>query len=353
VIDLNMPGMDGIELAELLKSDPATKQMILFLLSSSGERLSAAEAHTRGFAACMTKPVRSSELFDGLITAVNGGAPAESPKQPTTTQPDSQGVAGMILLVEDNTMNQLVASKLLAKLGYSVDIANHGGEAVSAIQAGTYDAVLMDCQMPEMDGYEATGEIRRIEGTGRRTPIIAMTAAAMEGDRDTCLAAGMDDYITKPVRPDAVAAVLERWVARAARDTSGGEGTLPASDEEGPDPLDRAQVEVLLGLDDGEGAVAGEIVEEYLIQAVDVRSELCANVNAGDHHALERSAHKLRGMCANVGAATLSSVCAEIESLSRIAELDGAAGLLERFDAEFDRVREALGHLTSAKALSD
>jgi two-component system, sensor histidine kinase and response regulator len=353
VIDLNMPGMDGIELAELLKSDPATKQMILFLLSSSGERLSPAEAHTRGFAACMTKPVRSSELFDGLITAVNGGAAVDSSKKPATTQPDSQGVTGMILLVEDNTMNQLVASKLLAKLGYSVDIANHGGEAVSAIQAGTYDAVLMDCQMPEMDGYEATSEIRRIEGTNRRTPIIAMTAAAMAGDRDTCLAAGMDDYISKPVRPDTVASVLERWVVRPAADTPAEQGTTPPSDEDWADPLDRAQVEVLLGLDDGLGAVAGEIVEEYITQTVAVRADLRANIDAGDHHALERSAHKLRGMCANVGAAGLGSVCAEIESLSRLTELEAAAGLLERFDAGFELVREALGRVTSTKALSD
>ncbi len=352
VVDLNMPGMDGIELAELLKTDPATKPMILFLLSSSGERLGAAEAHMRGFAGSMTKPVRSSELFDSLITAVNGGAPDGSSKQPTTTRPKRQEVTGMILLVEDNTMNQLVASKLLAKLGYSVDIANHGGEAVTAIQAGAYDAILMDCQMPEMDGYEATGVIRRLEGSARRTPIIAMTAAAMEGDREACLAAGMDDYITKPVRPDAVAAMLERWVVQPTPDTLWAQETTSPADDDASYPLDRSQIEVLLGLDDGAGAVLGEVVEEYLNQTVDARSELVASINEGDHHAAERSAHKLAGMCANVGAAALSSVCSEIETSSRVGKLEDAAGTLARFDAEFERVREALNRLTRTKALS-
>jgi CheY-like chemotaxis protein/HPt (histidine-containing phosphotransfer) domain-containing protein len=305
----------------------------------------------RGFAGSMTKPVRSSELFDCLITAVNGGAPAGSSKQPTTTRPERQEVTGMILLVEDNTMNQLVASKLLTKLGYSVDVANHGGEAVSAMQARAYDAVLMDCQMPEMDGYEATCEIRRIEGAARRTPIIAMTAAAMEGDREACLAAGMDDYITKPVRPDTVAAVLERWVVRPAPDALWAQGTTPSADD-AHDPLDRSQIEVLLGLDDGVGAVLGEVVEEYLIQTVEARSELVASINEGDHDAVERSAHKLAGMCANVGAAALSSVCSDIETSSRLGELEDSAGMLARFDAEFDRVREALNRPAGTKALS-
>src|SRR4029077_8392082 len=114
---------------------------------------------------------------------------------------------------------------------YQYEIANHGGEAVSAIQSGHYDAVLMDCQMPEMDGYQATAEIRRIEGTTRHTPIIAMTAAAMEGDRDACLAAGMDDYLTKPVRLDAVAAALERWVVRQAPDGVAADETAPSPDD--------------------------------------------------------------------------------------------------------------------------
>ena len=188
VIDLNMPDMDGIELAGILKADPETGSTILFLLSSSGERLGAAEAHLKGFADSLTKPVRQSELFDCLISGLNSdlrarrGSGSGSGSEAAVTAPH-QEMMGMILLVEDNKMNQLVSTKLLEKLGFAFDIANHGGEAVRAIQAKEYDAILMDCQMPEMDGYEATAEIRRLEGTARHTPIIAMTAAAMEGDR--------------------------------------------------------------------------------------------------------------------------------------------------------------------------
>ena len=220
VIDLNMPGMDGMELARALKADPATASTMLFLLSSSGNRLESGASHLTGFAASLTKPVRSSELFDCLITSLNSGLQTDEPKKALPEGPEAETtpaptVAGKILLVEDNKVNQMVGSKVLESLGYTYEIANNGLEAVNAFQSGFYDAVLMDCQMPEMDGYEATGAIRRLEeetDAVRRLPIIAMTAAAMEGDREACLASGMDDFITKPVRLEIVATVLARWV---------------------------------------------------------------------------------------------------------------------------------------------
>ncbi len=218
VIDLNMPGMDGMELAGALKADPATAPTMLFLLSSSGTRLEPAESHLTGFTASLTKPVRSSELFDCLITSLNSGLHTERDQTARSARPPAETeqaeTTATVLLVEDNKVNQLVGSKVLESLGYAYDIANNGREAVNAFQTSSYDAVLMDCQMPEMDGYEATGAIRRLEDVNetQRTPIIAMTAAAMEGDREACLAAGMDDFITKPVRLEIVSAVLQRWV---------------------------------------------------------------------------------------------------------------------------------------------
>jgi len=345
VIDLNMPGMDGIELASVLKADTTTARMSLFLLSSSGQRLGPAESHLRGFAGSMTKPVRPSELFDCLITSVNDVAPASEASSPELVQPESAEVAGMILLVEDNKMNQLVGSKVLAKLGFSFDIANNGREAVTAVRAGSYDAILMDCQMPEMDGYQATAEIRRIEGNTRRTPIIAMTAAAMDSDREACLAAGMDDYITKPVRLEGVAAILKRWVTKAATDGAATDHTEAASEDGLPDPLDPSQVELLRSLDNGDGTVLREIVEQYLAQTAEGRGELLRVAGEGDAAALERAAHLLRGASANIGASALAALCAEMETQSRLARLDVAAGLVEQFDTEFSRVREALAVL--------
>jgi signal transduction histidine kinase/DNA-binding response OmpR family regulator len=346
VIDLNMPDMDGIELAGILKADPETAAMILFLLSSSGERLGAAEAHLKGFADSLTKPVRHSELFDCLISGLNSDLRARGVTEPTTAPAPNLEMMGMILLVEDNKMNQLVSTKLLEKLGFAFDIANDGGEAVRAVEAKDYDAILMDCQMPEMDGYEATAEIRRLEGTARHTPIIAMTAAAMEGDRERCLGAGMDDYITKPVRLEAVAGVLQRWTtppAPAQEEATNDQGTV--SSDEGPQPLDPSQLELLRSLDDGEGVVLSEIIHEYLVQAEEGRGELARIVEVGDSRALEQAAHSLRGASANIGATALADVCAEMELQGRLEQLEATGRLVEQFDTEFVRVRDALDHL--------
>jgi PAS domain S-box-containing protein len=345
VIDLNMPGMDGIELARDLKADPATSTMTLFLLSSSGQRLGDAESHLRGFAASLTKPVRSSELFDVLITSL-GGAPAAPSAKPVAQRPEATQAAGTVLLVEDNKMNQLVGSKVLNKLGYQFDVANHGGEAVSAVRARRYDAILMDCQMPEMDGFEATAQIRRLEGRERRTPIIAMTAAAMDGDRETCLAAGMDDYITKPVRLEIVAAALERWILQTPGDPSWAAPATESPATKGTQTLDAAQIQLLRSLDDGEGAVLCEVVEEYLVQTAEGREQLASAVADGDASALKRVAHLLSGASANVGASRLAHICAELERRAPFAHAEDASELLERFDIEFDEIREALARLT-------
>ena len=306
VIDLNMPGMDGMELARALKADPSTSSTTLFLLSSSGHRLDSAESHLSGFAASLTKPVRASELFDCLITSLHAGSGLEAPEAATAARSETSEVQGMILLVEDNKVNQLVGSKVLESLGYEFTIANNGREAVEAVTSRDYDAILMDCQMPEMDGYEATATIRRMAGPIGHTPIIAMTAAAMDGDREKCMAAGMDDFITKPVRLEAVSTALERWVATQERSggaSTGAEDPSPAGWSS--DPLDREQIELLLSLDDGRGEILAEVVEEYLSVSDQGRVELRRLVSDGDTGALERTAHTLKGASANVGAGAL------------------------------------------------
>jgi PAS domain S-box-containing protein len=357
VLDLNMPEMDGIELAGLLKADPTTANTTLFLLSSSGERLGVKETKKKGFAASLTKPVRQSELYDCLITSLSDEdistleAIAEAHGQ-------SGEARGNILLVEDNKINQLVGSKVLAKLGYHFDIASHGGEAVQAVMLNHYDAILMDCQMPEMDGYEATAHIRRWEGNAHHTPIIAMTAAAMEGDREKCLVSGMDDYITKPVRPDVIAAVIERWVKSNANTAT---VAVPVDEVPAPTPapapvtplttveerevLDVGQIGLLRSLDDGEGTVLAEVISQYLDQSLAQRDALADALAAGDAYAIERSAHSLRGASANVGGARLAEICGELEALGRAEAVASATLLFEMFDNEWGKVCDALSHL--------
>jgi len=224
ILDLNMPGMDGLDLARAIGADSRIAAAKLFLLSSSG-RVSTEVAASVGLTATLAKPVRQSELFNCLVAGLHqrgGDEATEEAEPPPAGEPT---LSGRVLLVEDNTMNQLVATRILDKLGVTVDVANNGREALAALDHGTYDAVLMDCQMPELDGYQATRALREREaGSAAHLPVIAMTAAAMDGDREACLDAGMDDYITKPVRPSDVEQALGRWIGRGEHAGAGRRG---------------------------------------------------------------------------------------------------------------------------------
>jgi PAS domain S-box-containing protein len=218
ILDLMMPGMDGFELAQIIKADPGTAEVCLVLLTSYGQRGDSSKSSEMGVAAYLTKPVRQSQLFNCLAGAVNHAScvkeqPAAAAATPDLiTLPAPAERRGMfpklILLAEDNIVNQKVAVRQLQKLGYRADAVANGREALEALERIPYDLVLMDCQMPDMDGYEATAEIRRREGLAKHTPIVAMTAHALQGDREKCIAAGMDDYVSKPVKPDELAEVL-------------------------------------------------------------------------------------------------------------------------------------------------
>lgn len=221
LLDLMMPEMDGYELARLIKSDPLTAGMHLVLLTSAGAR---AEIGARaGIAASLTKPVRQSQLFDCLMSVLTATPPAAGPVKVATAklvgtaslQTEERMSSKLILLAEDNIVNQKVAVRQLRMLGYRADAVANGREALEALSRIPYDLVLMDCQMPEMDGYEAATEIRHREGTYKHTPIVAMTAHALAGDREKSLAAGMDDHISKPVRSQDLDRVLNRYLQSA------------------------------------------------------------------------------------------------------------------------------------------
>jgi two-component system sensor histidine kinase/response regulator len=240
VVDFQMPEIDGLELAERIKSDSALSKIHVVMMSSGGGRKED-DARAAALDAWLSKPIKAPELFR-CLTGLDGvrEAPAAAPKiesaapvvraEKVTAVSPADG--HRILLAEDNPVNQKVAVMQLKKLGYQVDVAGNGREALAALERTRYGLVLMDCQMPEMDGYEATAEIRKREtGSSRHTTVIAMTAFGLSGDREKCLNAGMDDYVAKPVRIERLKEVLERWApsknrgcGRRRRQRHGGSG---------------------------------------------------------------------------------------------------------------------------------
>ena len=208
VLDMCMPEMDGLELAATISQDPQLAGVRMVLLTS-GPDISAEQALRAGIVARLTKPVRVHDLRAALSEALADPADAPSARGGARPRPAHRG---HLLVVEDDETNQMVATGITRRLGFTIDIAGNGREALDALARRRYDAVLMDCQMPVLDGYDATRELRAREGDGPRTPVIAMTASAVMGDRERCLAAGMDDYLSKPFDPSGLDAVLTRWV---------------------------------------------------------------------------------------------------------------------------------------------
>ena len=231
IVDMMMPGMDGAAVAAEIRSDPALKDMVVILLTSAGH----SEHPVPGIDVELVKPVRPSLLFDVLHSLLAARPEHANRKVIDQATPTDQAAHrwARLLVVEDNIANLKVAVRMVEKLGYRADVAANGTEAVRVLSEVHYDAVLMDCHMPEMDGFDATREIRKNEPAGRHTPVIAMTASALSGDRERCLAAGMDDYIAKPIKMHVIAAVLERWLG--PRDKQAG-GEVAAKSSATPAP---------------------------------------------------------------------------------------------------------------------
>jgi two-component system, sensor histidine kinase and response regulator len=346
LLDFRMPGMDGIELARLIKTDPATKPVRLIMLTSAGQRSEASAAADVGIDAYLTKPVRHSSLHDSLVTIMESESSvtlaSDSSRAPEKVTPppsnSESGLHGRVLVVEDNAVNQKVAVRMLEKLGYRADVAADGREAVETLSRISYAAVLMDCQMPEMDGYEATSRIRKMEGPVSKTPIIAMTAEAMKGDEEKTRAAGMDDYIPKPVNHGQLAAALDRWVQARIRLDLAPEAPSRAA---GAEPvLDAETFASLQELDQGE---PGELVKELLENAASALGDLRRSVTLGDAERIRLSAHVLQGSIGAVGARRMARMCAEMQVLASQTEPVTAPVLLGSIEAEWDRVCFAVG----------
>jgi CheY-like chemotaxis protein len=245
-----------------------------------------------------------------------------------------------VLVVEDNLVNQKVIVQMLEKRGYEAEVASNGLEAVGRIATTRYDFVLMDCQMPVMDGYEATREIRRSEGEMRHTPIIAVTANAMMGDREKCLEAGMDDYLTKPVKIEALEAAIARWSK-----TDAPEAAPPIRSSErriDDDVIDQTALDALRELEDGASDILRELVEIYIDDAPGYITALREAILAADPHQMERTAHTLKGSSASLGARRLVAACLDMERLGRGGSMEGSQEMLARVEREFHSASQVL-----------
>ena len=333
VLDMQMPGMDGIQLARAINAEPAISSTRLVLLTSIGININE-DARLAGVEVVLSKPVRQSQLHDALATMLGASTEKRAERslegmRPTgrdTPTPEDRPSRGHILLAEDYPVNQVVAIRMLERSGYRVDAVNNGREAVEALSNTPYAAVLMDVQMPEMDGYEATAEIRRREGAARHTPIIAMTADAMQGDREKALAAGMDDYIAKPVQREHLDAVLGRWIP-----------------EQEPPALDLSVLESRRGpQEDGEPDKLARIVGLFIDDVPLRLEELRLTAEKGEAQEVEETAHMLKGGSGYMGATRMAEICAEIQELGASGELSSVPELLDALQAEFERIRPAL-----------
>jgi two-component system, sensor histidine kinase and response regulator len=246
-----------------------------------------------------------------------------------------------ILVVEDNEVNQVLALAILTKLGYRAEVVGDGRQAVELVPRGVYGAVLMDCQLPVLDGYQATAEIRRREGTARRTPVIAMTAAVLP-DRQRCLAAGMDDHLAKPVLLAEVEAVLARWLHGDGHHPDGRWASRPAAPT--GEVLDQRRLAELGGLDPtGNGpALAGRLLESFLARIPADLADLRTAFDHGDAARVLRVAHRLKGAAATVGSSGMVSLCDQLELRARAGTVPPAEDLLPLLEQEFGRVIRAL-----------
>jgi PAS domain S-box-containing protein len=334
VLDMMMPEMDGLALAGEIRSRRSEQELPLLLLTSLG-RLP--EVQLAGvFSAQLAKPLKASQLYNMLLHLLSAGEGREDTAEATTDGKQATSSPLRILLAEDNAMNQKVALRLLERLGYSADVAANGLEALAALERQPYDVVLMDVQMPELDGLDATRRICERWPPESRPHIVAMTANALPEDREACFAAGMNDYVAKPIRADELAAALKR--AKPLRNG-------PAGAEETAIKLDADALQNLrdLGGDD----FLREVVEAFLTDAPALIASLRSSLEQQNGEDLRRAAHTLKSNGATLGAEEFAELCRTVEQQAKAGRLDGLSQLVDRIEQELPPLGEALNLLRS------
>jgi len=352
ILDMHMPGMDGLTLARAIKGDPVYADMPLVMLTSVGGFGDAGIAKSSGISHYLHKPVRQSDLYNALVSTVNTVSVQAAKHAPQESQTHFPGVK--VLLAEDNPVNQEVAMSMLDILGCDCELAENGKQVLAMLDNNCFDLVLMDCQMPEMDGFEAAAEIRRqeAEDPGTHIPIIAVTANAMEGDREQCIAAGMDDYLSKPFSQLQLAEVLQRWCKEKSSAES---GQAPAAEGHSDEPLqqvdkpvdepviNQAALENIRQLQrPGKPDLLQKIVVLFTNDSPGLLNALREAIDGDDAEQVRMHAHRFKSGSANLGALQLAELCKQLEEMGRGNKLEGALTLLNRLENEFKAVAVAL-----------
>jgi len=342
VIDGMMPGMDGFELAQRIRDESGFEKPLIIMLTSSGQSGESDRARALGVSAYLTKPARQSQLFDALMQILDASEPDPSTRTrdaaPVERGPDLTGRPLRILLAEDHLVNQKVAVGLLEKMGHSTTVVDDGRKAVAAWEASRFDLILMDVQMPEMDGFEAVAAIRAIErATTGHVAIIALTAHAMKGDRERCLDSGFDEYVSKPIRSADLGEALGRLTLAGSAPLGRGPEAVPITAE-----FDRVAALATVG---GDERLLGEVVGMFLDDCPRLLGEIGRAIDDADAATLKRLAHTVRGVASNFGTIGIVQAAGTLESLGKAGAWDEAMPALEELRQAIDRVRPALAEL--------
>jgi len=349
ILNMQMPGMDGLSLGKIIKANDKLKPVHLIIMTSMGQVGDAKLFEKAEFSAYLTKPVGYSDLFASLSTIVSGDSEprVESAIITRHTVRELKRKNIQILLVEDNITNQQVATGILTKFGFvGLTIAENGARALEALETSPYDIVLMDIQMPEMDGHTATRKIRKIESESdkKRVPIIAMTAHAMKKDQDKCIAAGMDDYVSKPIDPKTLLEVLEKWLPKeksAASHVSESDPVLKL-EINGENNLKVFDKEVLMDRLMGDTELAETVISGFLDDIPKQIGVLTNHISQKKTGYAGKQGHLIKGASGNIGADVLMEIASKIETAGKTEDLDTLILLLPQLEDAFDQLKQVL-----------
>jgi PAS domain S-box-containing protein len=348
IVDMKMPGITGMDLISIVRNDPTLAKLPIVMVTSLHSDTELSRARQLGVSAYLSKPVRRQDLFRALAQSLGSAGTPTGAAQAQAEVSNTTMIRAHVLMAEDNSVNQIVARNMFKRMGCTFDIVPNGRDALDAVKRGGYDIVLMDCQMPVLDGYEATKAIRAWEATQggeRRIPIVALTANALVGDADLCLSVGMDDHLAKPYSRNQLTATMARWLpeglvqmasnTRAA--VAAATASAPAADV--AVTLNQRALDNIRSLDpDGEAGVLREVVGIYIEEAPGHLAALRQALGRGDGAELARVAHAMKSASHNVGASQLGEGCRQLEALGRAGNLAHAAMMVDDIEAQMQAV---------------